>query len=224
MKKVIVVATAAILCAPALLAGDRRIVEFDEIFKPQWMNSESDPWSTNYVKVFSWAGKEELPESWFSRRQLKCLYLGTGAEFPAAQPIHMTVRYQTNRKDELPDLTEEHIRSKVELQLRRNTLSPAAYGGDSWWGPRVHIVVQVVGKAFHCTVRVERSLSHYLVDGNRYALSRPGTSDRVTTFEKSSLGTHGGRSKYIMDTLLDLIDELSNAILTAHERVKADSP
>lgn len=133
----------------------------------------------------------------------------TGVELPKNSPIPIVVEQLS--KDALDiGLTEDLIRSKVELQFRRNGIQPAAGDPKSIAkGYFVYVRVSVAKSVFALDIGFHRNVT-YTVLGQDY-------STGATTYDKSAIGVHGGDSSYVISKLLEGVDLLSNEILKSRK-------
>jgi len=101
-------------------------------------------------------------------------------------------------------LSEESIKSCVELQVRKNGIKPVAKTLEYFY-----VNVFVVGNAFHVSVSYMRPVFYWGAFKKIYR-----TYAKV--WNKSFLGTHGGSSGYILEGVRELVDEFSNEFLKAN--------
>jgi len=94
-------------------------------------------------------------------------------------------------------LTEDRIRTRVELRLRSAGLTP---GDDVTKNSAVLVViVHVVGRAFTILFRYERKVD-FTTGNRRYRYV-------AATWKSAIMGTHTGNAAYIMDVLDGRMDE-----------------
>ena len=107
-------------------------------------------------------------------------------------------------------LTESQVGSKVELRLVSAGLVP----GD----PRVstdyylYVRVLVAGDAFSCELQFRRGVEFVGARNTRFSLPGARTWDRLT------IGTHGGRAEYVVAVLDELLDQFLNDYLKANPK------
>jgi len=104
-------------------------------------------------------------------------------------------------------LTQDLIRAKVELQLRRNGISPIAK--DEYKPGYLYVWVSTVDHAFHVEVQFKRTVT-YSSEGRMYETF-------ASVWGESYTGTFAGGSSYILLTLANLLDLFINAYLKANQ-------
>jgi len=125
----------------------------------------------------------------------------SGVVVPKGTPIKLIVEDVDDEEQRL-GLTVDYIRSKAELQLRRNGIRPVRKSPEPYY---LYVNVQTVSSAFSVSVQFSRWVT-YTVGTQEYGLI-------ARTYDKSVTGMHAGDKKFIIGELLDLIDGLSNEIL-----------
>ena len=132
--------------------------------------------------------------------------VSSGVELPKNAPVPVLVENVRPKEDDL-GLTREFILSKVELELRRNGITPED-GSVSDRGYFIYINVSVTGDAYAWEVSFGRQIE-YDVKGKKYRrLSH--------TYSKEGYGTYGVESEarnVIMNEVISAVDILSNKIL-----------
>jgi hypothetical protein len=120
-------------------------------------------------------------------------------------------------------LTEDAVRTKVELRLRQAGIRPVDLLHtqpspgvletlfSAGQGQTLYINVTLVRQAFSINLDFQRDVSWTLPDGT--------VNDSVTTTWTSSgtTGLHGSSSGYVMDALNEQLDEFLNAYLKANQ-------
>jgi len=107
-------------------------------------------------------------------------------------------------------LSEELIRTNVELRLRRNGLQPLGGAAALLSGFYIHIQVNVLGPVYSVNVGFARDVS-YTVSGKTHSATGK-------TWDKHNVGTHGGDPRFIVGIVADLVDMLSNDIYKTREK------
>jgi hypothetical protein len=129
---------------------------------------------------------------------------GTGVELPRDAPIPILM--EISKGAEELGLTEDYVRSKVELQLRRNGLKPTNQPRSQVGWHSIYVNINVTGPAFSWEISFWRPV-YYEVNGKQY-------SQIAKTYVQSGDGTHGRNREFILSTVLSGgIDVLSNNIL-----------
>jgi hypothetical protein len=110
-------------------------------------------------------------------------------------------------------LTEKSIQTRVELRLLESNLQPTNANTDPNFGrPYLYVRVNVLSNAFEVNVSFKRQM-YFDASPNFYQTSG------ATTWDVSTLGTHGGNdgsSAYIVNILDGLLDEFLRDYLTAN--------
>ena len=104
-------------------------------------------------------------------------------------------------------LTKDLIRAKVELQLRRNGISPIAK--DEYKPGYLYVWVSTVDHAFHVEVQFKRTVT-YSSEGRMYETF-------TSVWGESYTGTFAGGSSYILQQLANLLDLFINDYLKANQ-------
>jgi hypothetical protein len=112
-------------------------------------------------------------------------------------------------------LTEDLIRSKAELQLRRNGVPVGAREDALASGIYLYVKCGVTGKAFALNIDFHRDVI-YSVDGNLHSVN-------ASTYHKGGQGTHGGDASYVIQALTDIIDMFSNDFLRANQAIRSSN-
>ncbi|MYG00376.1 hypothetical protein F4212_14775 [Candidatus Poribacteria bacterium] len=145
-------------------------------------------------------------------------------------PVFLHVGLQNDKAE--ADLTTTRIKTAVESRLRGARI----YGGDSgkatMHDPVLAVQVQIVGYAFWVgfsfvqNVITLRAIENILDDPERelpieatIGLASAFASSRAPTWEKATLGTHGGDAGYILQSVAEKMDQFINEYL----RVNADA-
>ena len=110
--------------------------------------------------------------------------------------------------DRKAGLTEELIRAKVELQLRRNGIVPNAK--QEYKHGYLYVRVYRVGKAFTWDVKFNRKVT-YSSEGRTYETI-------ASVWSKSAVGTFSGGSSFILQGLADGLDMFISAYLKANQK------
>ncbi len=139
---------------------------------------------------------------------ISCWEEGTGLETGGDMRVHVLV-------EDLPEdarqigLTKQLIQSKVELQLRRNGITPSSKETLEALGYFLYIKVNVVDSCFNIDVEFAR-ITSYIVGYKTYRKI-------ATTWKTGSTGVYGN-AKYIIGWLLDNIDIFCNEFLSVNEK------
>jgi hypothetical protein len=107
-------------------------------------------------------------------------------------------------------LTDELLKAKVELQLRRNGLNPIE--GFEDLDPFLYINLLTAGDAFNVSVSFQRWV-HYSSGGRSY-----GTS--ATVWDKTSNGIFTKQTSFILECLADHLDMFINDYIEVNEKSK----
>lgn len=127
----------------------------------------------------------------------------SGLEMANSMKLSVIIECSDN-SDPKVGLTEDLIRAKLELQLRRNGISPASEPTDGV----LSIGLTTVGTAFSVHISFKRIVS-YSVDGHTYSAGADMWSQTI-------LGTHRRNNSFILKRTADLLDEFINAYLKAN--------
>ncbi len=112
-------------------------------------------------------------------------------------------------EDRQAGLTEELIRAKVELQLRRNGISPNTKLdlSQSWY---LYVRVDTVSEAFSIDVEFKRLVT-YSSEGRMYETI-------ATVWDQNLTGVFAGDSSFILQHLANMLDLFINAYLKANQK------
>ncbi|MBT3193124.1 MAG: hypothetical protein HN341_11270 [Verrucomicrobia bacterium] len=105
-------------------------------------------------------------------------------------------------------LTKELITNKVELQLRRNRIPVVTQKESDASSVYLYVNVNVMRRAFSYAVEFNRKV-FYRVDGTLYSL-------KATTYTRGGVGTHGGDRNYLLQNVIDKVDQFSNDYLRSN--------
>lgn len=146
-----------------------------------------------FFYVFSWA---ETPKP-------DVVLSGTGLENGGKLETRVVIEGLTKDAIEI-GLSEDIIRSSVELQLRKNGIKPTQTQTVSF----LYVRVSIIGNSFGIDCWYNRSIFYYV--GNQcYYKCAP-------VWETGSHGTHTGRLEYILEWIRQGVDEFSNEFLKAN--------
>lgn len=135
--------------------------------------------------------------------------IGTGLEMPPGTRLDVAVE-KPNADAKKIGLSEQLIRSKVELQLRRNGVEVGTK--EDYLKSKAYFYVRctVVGESYNIVIRLNRRVS-YTVGDKTYVIN-------ATTYNKSSTGTVGSSGgDFVIKHLLNYIDEFSNDFIKANQ-------
>ena len=131
---------------------------------------------------------------------------GTGLELPGVElPKGAAISVVVNSLTEAAikaGLNDNSVQARVELQLRRNGIN-VQKESDGF----ISVSINVVGSAFWIQTKFHRIVT-YEVNGQEFHTC-------AATYDKGIIGTFGSDSEFIMQSVLNHIDILSNEILKA---------
>ncbi len=127
---------------------------------------------------------------------------GTGLETGGDMRVYVIVARKIG-------LTRQLIQSKVELQLRRNGITPTTAEASLELGYYLYINVNVIDSSSSTSVEFIRIVT-YIVDDKIYKIT-------AATWTKGSVVTHSN-AKIVIDQLLDDIDIFCNEFLSVNEK------
>ncbi|MBA7493390.1 hypothetical protein ES702_03948 [subsurface metagenome] len=138
---------------------------------------------------------------------ISCLELGTGLE--TGGDMRVCIAVETMSEDaRQTNLSRELIKSKVELQLRRNGITPTDYATGIELGYFLYININIVGSAFGERIAFCRRVT-YMVGNKRYEML-------ATTWHKGATGRYADNPRLLIDDLLDDIDIFCSEFLSAN--------
>jgi len=133
--------------------------------------------------------------------------ISSGLEVSQETKVYVLVEI-TGEEAKAIGLTKEHITSKVELQLRKNGIAVGTNEEALASGLYLYVTCNVIGKAFSVSIEFQREVS-YRVGNKLHTIYAP-------TYIREGTGTHGSKRNYIVQALVDYIDEFSNDFLKSN--------
>lgn len=125
-----------------------------------------------------------------------------------AEPkVYVSVRELTDDAIDI-GLSESLIRSKVELALRKNGITPGTEADSFLHGYWLDISVHVVGAAFSARASFWRKV-YYFVEEIKWVYGK--------TWRYGYIGTHRRGSRYIIEAVEDSVDIFSSQFLMAND-------
>lgn len=128
----------------------------------------------------------------------------SGLEIDGYKTIRIVVEQTSDDAIEM-GLTQDLIQTKVNLQLRRNGITPTS---DITKVGYVYVYVNVIGNGFICQVQFERIVTYTRSHTSRFTFETFGT-----TWDNTVFGTHGGSTRSVLDCMADSLDLFINAYL-----------
>ena len=107
-------------------------------------------------------------------------------------------------------LTEDMVRTKVELRLRQANIRPSARPVGINDPQTLLVSVSVVGQGFHIEIEFMRPVHWFLPDGTR-------ADHMETVWIRGRTGTHASKPDFILSTIDKGLDQFLNAYLKANQ-------
>jgi hypothetical protein len=118
--------------------------------------------------------------------------------------------------DQKIGLTRDLIQTKVELQLRRNGITPNTVAvAENITHPYLTVTVIISGDAFSILIFFSR-IVYFSVNGRTY-------ETMATVWSKGSTGIYANQSSFILQSLADRLDSFINGYLKANPIQEAPS-
>lgn len=131
------------------------------------------------------------------------LVLGSGLEVDNPKEVQVAIEYLDDDAKEA-GLSRSLIRTKVNLRLRQNGLTPI----NAMKGGYLYVKITVVNSAFDIDVHFSR-LAVYPANSQVF-------KTMANTWARGGAGTFGNDKDFILNNLEDLIDEFIDAYLSAN--------
>lgn len=141
-------------------------------------------------------------------------YLMTGLESSNYKKLEILVEGLPSDARKI-GLTRKQIETKCELRLRQAGIIPTDIT-DPYKGVALCVSISVVNQAFSIRLSLNR-LVYFEVMEKFYS------KNLVPTWESEILGTHGGKSRLIIDSLDGLLDKFLNEYLKVNQKWEFNS-
>ncbi len=134
---------------------------------------------------------------------------GTGLEVQNPGRLRVLIERPT-RDGEAIGLTYDKIDLLVSQALRRSGIAPADVKDPNAGNQRLYVNINVLGPAYTIYLSLDRTVSFRVGDRTIFSTG--------SSWNRSSLGTHGGKAQFILDALSGKIDSFANLYLKANGR------
>jgi len=131
----------------------------------------------------------------------------TGLEVPSTEKLGVIVDLQKNKPSSL-SITAEKIEAKVNQVLRKGGIVPISPKNPEADGHVLIVRVQTIGSAFSINLEMGRYVFYRVANRSLEIFS--------STWRRSNIGTSGNDSKYILDTVEEVMELFTNEFLKAN--------